>query len=167
MEDILSFNAGLLPQVEQCKVFDPAAGMNGTDDDDSDDEGIKTFQNAALVHVDTNRYDLPRTRSQSLEAVSTKPKNAHFQVGQLVYAHKGRTVPCWFPGVVEANTKKGFKVKFLGEFGVEDCVASNMMLFIDYTTRKEKDSSKFYEVPEKIRHSFTEAQKKILKLSKQ
>ena len=58
------------------------------------------------MHNDKNRYDLPRTRSQSFEAALTKPKNTHFQVGQLVYAHKGRTVPCWFPGVVEANTKK-------------------------------------------------------------
>ena len=167
MDDILGFNAGLLPQVKQCKVFDPAVGLADTDED-SDDEGIKTFQQAAFKHVDKNRYDLPRTRSQSLEVATITPKKALFKVGQLVYAHKGKTVPCWFPGIVEANSKKGFKIKFLGEFGVEDCVASNMMLFEDFTTRKEKDSSKkFYEVPENIRHFYTAAHKEIHKLSKE
>ena len=171
MEDILGFNDRLLPQLKQTKVFDPAAEstLYSMDDITDDEEGIATFQNAAMSHVDKERYELPRTRSQSLEIPSSKPSKAQtnwrFGIGNLVYAHKGKVVPCWFPGIIEAKTKKGFTVKFLAEFGVEDCVAGNMMMYKDYTTKKETDGEKFYEVPKKIQINFLEAQQEVKRLS--
>ena len=134
LDDLLGFNASLIEKPKQDKLFDPSLpsslpSSSAIDSGDSDD-GTSLFKSTAMSKSN-NTYELRKTRSQS-ESLSKESAIA-FKKGELVFAHKGKVVPCWFPGVVESRNKNGsFKVKFLADFGQKDCVTSSMMSFKDY-----------------------------------
>ena len=170
LDDMLGFTNLLIPKPKDTVLFDPSANPSSSELDS--DDGISFFQKKAISNSLTNRCELGRTRSQSksLEAgVSLSPeptrkksaaKAIKIKKGDLVYGHKGKIIPCWFPGTVVSIGKKGtLKVKFLAEFGQADCVSSNVMLFGEYATRKKTDVNKaLFEVPKKISLNFKEAQ---------
>ena len=170
LDDMLGFTNLLIPKPKDTVLFDPSANPSSSELDS--DDGISFFQKKAISNSLTNRCELGRTRSQSksLEAgVSLSPeptrkksaaKAVKIKKGDLVYGHKGKIIPCWFPGTVVSIGKKGtLKVKFLAEFGQADCVSSNVMLFGEYATRKKTDVNKaLFEVPKKISLNFKEAQ---------
>ena len=164
LDALFGFNDELLPTIIHTKVFDPECSLSATTDILTDEEGISTFQVAAMSKANPKRYELPRTRSQSSvdneEAASKSLKK--FSVGNLVYARKGKTVPCWFPGIVKKRAKKGYSIQFLSNLGTEDCVTSNMMVYEDYTKHAKKDGK--FDVPENLKVQFNEAQKEVLKM---
>ena len=148
-------NEQLIQTVKQ-SIFNPEKLV----DELTDDEGIATFKKAAMNH---DGYELPRTRSHS--ELEKSVSSRRFIIGKLVYAHKGKLVPCWFPGVVEKKTKKGYKIKFLAEFGFQDCVTSNMMMFDDYADLKEQDGGKLFMIPERIESNFLAAKEEGFQMS--
>ena len=106
-------------------------------------------------------YSIPRTRSHTKADMSDADKleniqeKSLFAIGDLVFAHKGKTVPCWFPGKVVQKSKKGFKVEFYAGLGKEDCVTGNMMLYSDYDQKKKTGSkSKLFQIPKKMEEDF-------------
>ena len=178
LEDMLGFTESLLPIPKETVLFNPAAPLSSEVESNSDD-GTTFFKRTAMSKADDDRYVLPRTRSQSksvdtarstpvpstssnkaVAAPATKGTKGGFSKGDVVYAHKGKVVPCWFPGVVSVKGKKGtYKVKFFADFGMEDCVTSNIMMYSEFTTRKEEGADKkLFEVPKKISLNFKEAQ---------
>ena len=54
-----------------------------------------------------------------------------------MFAHKGKLIPCWFPGIVMEKSKKGFKIEFYAGLEKEDCVTGNMMLYSDNEQKKK------------------------------
>ena len=130
------------------------------EDELTDDEGIATFKKAAM---NQDGYELPRTRSHS--ELEKRAFSRRFVIGNLVYAHKGKLVPCWFPRVVEKKTKKGYKVKFLAESGFQDCVTSNMMMYDNYADLREQDGGKLFMVPERIESNFLAAKEEGCQMS--
>ena len=145
----------LLGVSEQCPanrktyLFDPEACTNEresldatVEDQDSDDDGTAAFLLEATGNAD--KYELPRTRSQSQELAQSSTR---LKIGSLVYAHRGKTVPCWFPGVIMKITKKGFtNVKKF-----EDC---------DRDVSSEAHSS----IPSHLQRKFEAAVREALKL---
>ena len=77
-------------------------------------------------------------------------------VGKVVVAHKGKLIPCWFPGKVEEKTSKGYLVKFLAKFESEDCTMKNIMSFDEYLARKNETTALF-RVPAKLKTDHEEA----------
>ena len=168
LDDLLGFTAGLMPKSKQAKLFDPniivQSSSSAIDSGDSDDDGTGLFKTTAMSKVDKNSYEIPRTRSQSnsLEYPNKAKKSPHkksYKKGDLIYAHKGKVVPCWFPGLISSKGKNGtFRIQFLADFGQKDCVASSMMPFQDYATREVEDAEKkLFVVPKKLFINFSEA----------
>ena len=73
-----------------------------------------------------------------------------FVTGNVVFAHKGQTVPYWRPGVVLRSMPRGhFIVKFFGDLLELDCTKSNMMPFQDYEKRKWRSKvPKMFTIPD-------------------
>jgi hypothetical protein len=181
LEEMMGFSDALIPRArEHLPLFDPA--MVGVDtlesDDTSDGEGTSHFLSQALQG--SPGYTIPRTRSktksdlrysksdtektpsQKLRLTQGEPintitdtinRNSHeYAPGDLVYAHKGRKVPCWFPGVLTEKGKKGmFKVDFFAGLGEEFCATASLMPFVDFETRKkEGNNPKLFDIPKKF-----------------
>ena len=132
--------------------------------EDSDDDGTAVFRRQAQEC--SPGYHIPRTRSQNKADLSMieadGPENTQkktlFGIGDFVFAHKGKMIPCWFPGTVQEQTKKGFKVDFFAGFGQEDCVIGNMMPFLDYEQKKKNGAkSKLFQIPKKFEEDFVKA----------
>ena len=135
-------------------VFDPEnVGADKSDIETDSDEGQSIFRCKALSVAKECDVPMVRTRSE------TSSQNVE-KVGKLVFAHKGKTVPFWFPGKVTKKTNKGYEVEFLTYFGTEECTEKNIMLREDYLLKKN-DSSSLFKVPAKHRTSFEEAMKQL------
>ena len=183
LDEMMGFSNGLIPKARDLlPLFDPALVDTNLleSDDTSDGEGTSLFKTQALQHG-SPRYQIPRTRSQSKADESERTpsqklrltqgmpinnimdtinrKKPGFTLGDLVYAHKGQKIPCWFPGLVTEKGKKGmFKVNFLADFGQEFCAIGSIMQFVDYEKRKKEEKNlKLYEIPKKFELNFEKA----------
>jgi len=160
----------LLGVSEQCPanrktyLFDPEACTNEresldstVEDQDSDDDGTAAFLLEATGNAD--KYELPRTRSQSQELAQSLTR---LKIGSLVYAHREKTVPCWFPGVIMKITKKGFRVQFLEKMGEFDCVITSVKKFEDCDMDVSSDAHS--SIPSHLQRKFEAAVQEALKL---
>ena len=87
-----------------------------------------------------------RTRSQTgTEKVDLE--------GKIVFAHKGKSVPFWFPGKVLKKTTKGYEVEFFFRSGVKICTEKNIMPYF----MKKNDNSALFKIPAKYKIDFDEA----------
>ena len=93
-----------------------------------------------------------QTRSLSLSSV------VEDFPGKVVFAHKGKTIPCWFPGKVLRKSKKGYDVEFYASLGFETCTLRNVMSYEEYFLKK-KENSPLFKMPTKLRQKFEEALK--------
>ena len=90
-----------------------------------------------------------------------------FEVGKVVFAHKGQAVAYWRPGVIVQIKPKGYyTVKFFGDLVEHDCTKSNLMPFSDYDGKKKKSKgSKLFIVPDEKQAFFAkctaDAKKKL------
>ena len=73
-----------------------------------------------------------------------------FIIGNVVFAHKGQSVPYWRPGVVlKAKPRGHFLVKFFGDLLELDCTKSHMMPFHEYEKRKWRSKApKMFTIPD-------------------
>ena len=134
------------------EVFDPEQIDDYDDEVESDsDEGQSAFRRKALSATSGPRGPMVKTRSQS------RSQNVEL-VGKIVFAHKGKVVPCWFPGKVVSKTERGFEILFFGKFGTQVCTEKNILTREDYLLKKN-DSSLLFKVPSKYKSSFEEAMK--------
>ena len=137
------------------EVFDPEQMLDEAADETDSDEGQSVFRSKALSVAEKEKNKEPatmaRTRSQT---ISTKADI----VGKTVFTHKGKAIPCWFPGKVLEKTAKGYSVKFLAEFGNHVCAEKNLLMFDEYLLKKN-DTSALFKVPSKLKSSFEEALK--------
>ena len=182
LEEMLGFSDGLVSNTNGQLLLDPD---NVLDLDSTDEEGTNHFLSQALKSKPVQ--NIPRTRSQTKadlaakQVVDTPNKIVPAQKlklrhgvsvdtivdsitktprpGDLVFAHKGKNVQFWFPGVVQDKAKKVFfKIDFLADFGQEICPLSNIMPFEDYAERKKNDkNSKLFSVPRKFLLNFENA----------
>ena len=131
--------------------------------EDSDEDGTEVFRRQAQQC--SPGYTIPRTRSHTKADMSeadqadmpekTTQETSPFSIGGLVFAHKSRIIPCWFPGLVLEKSKKGFKIEFYAGLGKEDCVTGNMMLYSDYDQKKKNGAkSKLFQIPKKMEEDF-------------
>ena len=91
-----------------------------------------------------------RTRSQTMSQ-----KDDH--LGKIVVAHKGKLIPCWFPGKIEEKTSKGYLVQFLAKSESEECTPRNILSFDEFLKKKKNETSGLFKVPAKLRDSYEEA----------
>ena len=176
--EMLDFSSTLVPNDNPLPIFDLLQS------EESDEDGTSLFKKQAVCTA----YTLPRTRSQTkadqpdveknksvndlakklslnrAEPLSkikdmNRSKKPGLAIGDLVFAHKGQSVPCWFPGVLIKKGKRGqFKVNFFADFGEEDCAPNNIMPYDDYDRRKsEGKTTKFFGVPKKFEPNFEKA----------
>ena len=130
--------------------------------EDSDEDGTEVFRRKALQS--SPGYSIPRTRSHTKADMSqsdtghadkTTQEKSPFAIGDTVFAHKGKTVPCWFPGRILEKSKKGFKIQFYAGLGKEDCLTGNMMLYSEYQQKKMNASkSKLFQIQKKLEEDF-------------
>ena len=132
------------------EVFDPETFEK--DISDESDEG-EMFRQKAFSATKETPLKMVRTRSQTSQSGSGD------MTGKLVFAHKGKTIPCWFPGRVLKKTKKGIEVQFFTEFGLEVCTEKNIMLYDDYFLKKAGSTSTLFKVPSKLQAQFDEGLK--------
>ena len=130
-------------------VFDPESAADEDNDEESDEEG-EVFRRKAIEMESSPR--MVKTRSQT----SSQSDVIKDLSGRVVFAHKGKAIPCWFPGKVLCKSKKGYKVEFFSNLGVEICTLRNVMLYEDYFLRKSENSPLF-KVPTKLKQKFQEA----------
>ena len=78
-------------------------------------------------------------------------------LGQIVVAHKGKLIRCWFPGKIEEKTSKGYLIQFLAKFESEECTQRNIMSFEEFLKKKKNEMSGMFKVPAKLRDSYEEA----------
>ena len=143
------------------EVFDPENldGDISGEETDSDD-GQSLFRNKAFSAAKDSPVQMVRTRSQ------TSSKHLDI-VGKIVFAHKGKSIPCWFPGKVLQKTSKGYEIEFLAQFGTEVCVEKNVMIEEEYIRKKnDSSSSSLFRVPAKHKSSFEAAMKQASEASK-
>ena len=129
------------------EVFDPETFEK--DISYESDEG-EMFRQKAFSATKETPVKMVRTRSQTSQSGSGD------MTGKLVFAHKGKTIPCWFPRRVVKKTKKGIEVQFFSEFGVEICTEKNIMLYDDYFLKKADSTSTLFKVPSKLQAKFDE-----------
>ena len=180
LEEMMGFSNNLVRGKEPVPLFDPesiSVNLLEPESDDSEGDGTSLFKTQALQG--SPGYRIPRTRSQTkADQSNTEPARklslkqgdavniimdtvwkTELDQGDLVFAHKGKAVPCWFPGLVTGKTKKGlFSVAFLADFGQENCPRGNIMPFGEYETKKEEGKDrKLFEVPKKLEPNFQKA----------
>ena len=123
-------------------VFDPErVGSDDSEVETDSDEG-QAFREKALLARKEPPANLVRTRSQT--------SSENDLVGKIVFAHKGKSVPFWFPGKVLKKTTKGYEIEFLTRFGVEVCTSKNVMPY-DYYFMNKGDSSALFKIPAKYK----------------
>ena len=138
-------------------VFDPErVGSDDSEVETDSDEG-QAFREKALLARKEPPANLVRTRSQT--------SSENDLVGKIVFAHKGKSVPFWFPGKVLKKTTKGYEIEFLTRFGVEVCTSKNVMPY-DYYFMNKGDSSALFKIPAKYKRHFEEAMDGAKELSK-
>ena len=84
-------------------------------------------------------------KSRSQTEASQSSSEADW-TGRIVFAHKGKKIPCWFPGRVLQKSKKGYDILFYSKMGTEACSSRNTMLYEDFFLRKD-DKSTLFKVP--------------------
>ena len=139
---------------EEVAVFDPESATEDNGCEESDEEEGKIFRQKARGMEQSPRMVKTRsiTRSLSLSSV------VEDLTGKVVFAHKGKTIPCWFPGKVLRKSKKGYDVEFYASLGVETCTLRNVMSYDEYFLKK-KENSPLFKIPTKLRQKFEEALK--------
>ena len=91
----------------QTVVFDPEdVGGHLSEEEDSDE--AQFFRKRALSR-DEDQGD----SSSNQEDIDL--------VGKKVVAHKGKLVPCWFPGIVKNICPKGVVVEFFSNLSIHVC----------------------------------------------
>jgi len=135
-EEILS-EAADVPQSLAQQIYDPEKASQDVSEDS--DEGAAAFREKAL--------------SSSQEASDSDHQN-----GSWVVAHKGKVIPCWFPGQIKEKVSKGYLVQFL-DFGDHLCTAKNVMPMTEYLAKKDKTSSALFKVPANLNAKFDAAMK--------
>ena len=94
-----------------------------------------------------------RTRSQ------TSQSNSVDMIGKIIFAHKGKSIPCWFPGKVLKKTSKGLEIEFFSQLGVQICTEKNTMLYDDFFLKRGDSSSTLFKVPLNLKDKFEEGLK--------
>ena len=151
------------PTNRKTYLFDPEACANETDSlddtvqdqDSDDDDGTAAFLAEATCNAD--EYQLPRTRSQSQER---SQNSSRLKIGSLVYARRGKTIPCWFLGVIKKITKKGFRVQFLAKLGEHECVKGNVKKFED----RNGSSDAYSSIPTNLKQKFEDAKREAVNM---
>ena len=150
---MFGFSNGLISKQQNLPILIPVS--RNIEEESSDGEGTSQFLSQAMRGSPV--CPIPRTRSQT-KADSAKVRGTDgkpapiFAPGDLVFAHKGKIVPCWFPGVILEQGRKGlFKVNFLADFGQEFCSTSGLMHYDDFEARKRLEKNqKLFEVPKRL-----------------
>lgn len=135
-------------------VFDPESIEKETLSEESDDtdEG-DAFRQKAFSAGKKSPARMVRTRSQ------TSQSNSVDLTGKVVFAHKGKSIPCFFPGKVLRKTRKGLEVEFFSQLGVHTCTEKNTMLYDDFFLKRGDSSSTLFKVPEHLKEKFEEGLK--------
>ena len=157
---MFGFSNGLISRQPNLPILIPVS--RNIEEESSDGEGTSQFISQAMQGSPV--CPIPRTRSKtkadSAKVRGTDGKHAPiFAPGDLVFAHKGKIVPCWFPGVILEQGRKGlFKVNFLADFGQEFCSTSGLMHYDDFEARKKLEKNhKLFDVPKKFELNFKQA----------
>ena len=92
----------------------------------------------------------PLRKSSRSSKSSCSDEVPAFIIGNVVFAHKGQSVPYWRPGVVRKTKPRGyFLVKFFGDLLECDCTKSHMMPFQDYEKRMWRSKApKMFTIPD-------------------
>ena len=126
----------------QTVVFDPEDVGHLSEEEDLDE--AQFFKKKALSR-DEDQGD--SSSNQDQEEIDL--------VGKKVVAHKGKLVPCWFPGIVKSICSKGVEVEFFSNLGSHVCTRKNVMLFSAFKGKKK--SSALYKVPSTLKRKFSDA----------
>ena len=121
----------------------------------------------ASLSVSTSQPDnlenaeMRRTRSQT-KSLSTSATGLSLAEGDIVFAHRGRKIPFWWPGKIVRKQKRGYKVEFFIQFGKEDCLSDNVVTPEQFEALKLKSAnSKLFKIPEQYVEVYANACKKI------
>ena len=76
-------------------------------------------------------------------------------IDKIVVAHKGKVIPCWFPGTVKSMCPKGYVVEFFSNLGVHVCTRKNIMRYEEFCGKKKK--SALYKAPSNLKERFDSA----------
>ena len=139
---------------EEVEVFDPKRAAEDNGNEESDEEEGEIFRQKARGMEQSPRMVKTRSITRSLSLSS----GVEDLTGKVVFAHKGKTIPCWFPGKVLRKSKKGYDVEFYASLGVETCTLRNVMSYEEYFLKK-KENSPLFKIPTKLRQKFEEALK--------
>ena len=120
----------------QSDIFDPESVFEKSSEEDSD-EG-QYFRSKVL---DAN----PVGSNCSVEDM----------VGLKVVAHKGKIVPCWFPGIVKSKCAKGYEVEFYSNLGVHVCTRKNIMSYEEFKGKNK--TTALFKVPASLHTKFNHA----------
>ena len=90
--------------VFDAEIFKEKNTSSGEDSDSDSDDGQSIFRSKATLTSKHQEVPLVRTRSQTMSQ-----KDDH--LGKIVVAHKGKLIPCLFPGKIEEKTSKGYLVQ--------------------------------------------------------
>ena len=132
------------------EVFDPECSKDDESSDDSEDDGA-VFRKQAFAKAHNSSCNMVRTRSQT-----SKPSDVDDLVGQVVFAHKGKSIPCWFPGRVLKKNEKGYEIEFFGNLGTEVCTSRNTIQYEEYFNATDVNKTLF-KVPSKLKKQFQDA----------
>ena len=109
------------------EVFDPESiEKDMSEDSDESDEG-DAFRQKAFSAGKKSPARMVRTRSQ------TSQSNSVDMTGKIVFAHKGKSIPCFFPGKVLKTTNKGLDIEFFSELGVQICTKKKTLMYDDFS----------------------------------
>ena len=133
------------------EVFDPEQFGKDSDESDESDEGDAFRKKAFSAGKSPAR--MVRTRSQ------TSQSNSVDMIGKIIFAHKGKSIPCWFPGKVLKKTSKGLEIEFFAQLGVQICTEKNTMLYDDFFLKRGDSSSTLFKVPLNLKDKFEEGLK--------
>ena len=175
---MLGFSDGLVSNSNGGQLlFDPDEDLNL---DSTDSEGTSHFKTQALKSKPAN--NIPRTRSQTKADLASKEgfntsvaENIPAQklrlrhgvsvdtiddsitqtpkLGDLVYVHKGKNVPFWFPGVVRDKAKKVFlELLIFWQILAKKFVQYPTSCNLGYMLRRKKNdtNSKLFSIPKKF-----------------
>ena len=141
-----------LSQTVADEVFDPEQFGKDSDESYESDEG-DAFRRKAFSAGKKSPARMIRTRSQ------TSQSNSVDMIGKIIFAHKGKSIPCWFPGKVLKKTSKGLEIEFFSQLGVQICTEKNTMLYDDFFLKRGDSSSTLFKVPLNLKDKFEEGLK--------
>ena len=73
-------------------------------------------------------------------------------IGKVVVAHKGKMIPCWFPGTAKSICPKGVVVEFFSNLGVHVFTQKNIMTYKEFKNMKK--TSTLFKVPASFKERF-------------